>query len=140
VPVKINPHKLRGPWTDGYALDVHTTNSTMVGHNAYGRAVFDTVRSPLGESLYRLNNRGDKTALAELIDTAGAFVKSWGVQVEALVPVPPSNTTRRHRSLKTFLITRSAQRYLETPFPSMPPGRKVSIYSSSMTFTGQAPR
>jgi predicted amidophosphoribosyltransferase len=59
--------------------------------------VFDTVRSPLGELLYRLKNRGDQTALAELIDTAGAFVKSWGVQVEALVPVPPSNTTRRHQ-------------------------------------------
>jgi hypothetical protein len=36
VPAKINPRKLRGPWTDGYALDVHTTSSTMIGHNAYG--------------------------------------------------------------------------------------------------------
>ena len=47
MPAKINPRKLRGPWTDGYALDVHTTSSTMIGHNAYGHAVFDTVRSPL---------------------------------------------------------------------------------------------
>jgi hypothetical protein len=44
VPVSMNPRKLLGPWTDGYALDVHTVSSTMIGHNAYGHAVFDTLR------------------------------------------------------------------------------------------------
>ena len=54
MSVKINPHKLNGPWSDGSALDVHTTSSTMIGHNAFGHPVFDTTRSPLGELLYKL--------------------------------------------------------------------------------------
>ena len=97
MSVKINPHKLRGPWSDGYALDVHTTSSTMVGHNAFGHAVFDTVRSPLGELLYRLKNRGDETVIPEIVDTAATFLKRWGVRVDAVVPVPPSNTTRKRQ-------------------------------------------
>ena len=96
-PVNINPHKLHGPWTEGYALDVHTTSSTMIGHNAYGHAVFDTVRSPLGELLYRLKNRGDQTAIPEIVYIAGEFLKRWGPQVDAIVPVPPSNTARKQQ-------------------------------------------
>jgi competence protein ComFC len=97
VSVKINPHKVRGPWSDGYALDVHTMGSTMVGHNALGHPVFDTVRSPLGELLYRLKNRGDETVIPEIVDTAATFLKGWGVKIDAIVPVPPSNTTRKRQ-------------------------------------------
>jgi hypothetical protein len=60
-------------------LDVHTISSTMIGHNEYGHAVFDTVRSPLGELLYGLKNRGDQAAIPEIVDTAGAFVKRLGL-------------------------------------------------------------
>src|ERR1035441_9820644 len=60
MAAKINPRKLRGPWTGGYALDVHTTSSTMIGHNAYGHAVFDTVRSPSEESWGSISNPGDR--------------------------------------------------------------------------------
>ena len=93
MPVIINPHNLRGPWSDGYALDVHTTSSTMIGHNAFGHPVFDTARSPLGELLYRLKNRGDETVIPEIIDTTATFLRGWGVRIDAVVPVPPSNTT-----------------------------------------------
>ena len=85
----------------------------MVGHNAYGHAVFDTLRSPLGELLYLLKNRGDQTALAEIVDPAGAFVKGWGVQVEALVPVPPSNTTRKHQPV--IGVAAALSKYLRVP-------------------------
>jgi competence protein ComFC len=113
VPVKINPRKLHGPWTDAYALDVHTTSSTMIGYNAYGHAVFDTVRSPLGELLYRLKNRGDQTAISEIVTTAGEFVKKWGLQVDAVVPVPPSNTARKHQPV--IGVARALGEYLGVP-------------------------
>jgi len=113
LPVKTNPRKLRGPWTDGYALDVHTISSTMIGHNEYGHTVFDTVRSPLGELLYRLKNRGDQTAIPEIIDTAGAFVKRLGLQVDAVVPVPPSNTARKHQPV--IGVARALSEYLRVP-------------------------
>jgi predicted amidophosphoribosyltransferase len=113
VPAKINPRKLRGPWTGGYALDVHTTSSTMIGHNAYGHAVFDTVRSPLGELLYRLKNRGDQTAIPEILAAAGEFVKRWAIHVDAIVPVPPSNTARKHQPV--IGVARALSEYLGVP-------------------------
>jgi competence protein ComFC len=97
VPVEINPRKLRGPWSGGYALDVHTLGSTFLGHNAFGHPEFATTRSPLGDLLYRLKNGGDQTVVPEIIETVAAFLKGWGPQVDAIVPVPPSNTRRKHQ-------------------------------------------
>jgi predicted amidophosphoribosyltransferase len=94
MPAKINPRKLRGPWSDGYALDVHTTSSTMIGHNTYGHPVFDTQRSALGDLLYRLKNRGDQTVIEPIVETMMGFLKTWNPRVDAIVPVPPSNKAR----------------------------------------------
>jgi competence protein ComFC len=113
MPIKINPRKLRGPWADGYALDVHTVSSTMVGYNAYGYAVFDTLRSPLGELLHRLKNRGDETVVPEIAAAAGVFVEKWGLEVDAIVPVPPSNTTRKHQPV--IAVAAALGEYLRMP-------------------------
>jgi len=97
VPVAINPRKLRGPWSAGYALDVHTLGSTFLGHNAFGHPEFDTKRTPLGDLLYRLKNNGDQTVVPEIIETVAAFFERWGINVDAIVPVPPSNMRRKHQ-------------------------------------------
>ena len=55
------------------------------------------MRSPLGELLYRLKNRGDESVVPEIVDTAATFLNGWGVRLDALVPVPPSNTTRKRQ-------------------------------------------
>ena len=85
----------------------------MIGHNAYGHAVFDTVRSPLGELLYRLKNRGDQTTIPDIVATAGEFVKGWGVQVDAVVPVPPSNTARKNQPV--IEVARALSQHLRAP-------------------------
>jgi hypothetical protein len=95
MPVKVNPRKLRGPWTDGFALDVHTTGSNFLGYNAYGHPEFDTARSPLGDLVYRLKNRGDRSAIEPIVETVVEFLKTWHLKVDAIVPVPPSNTRGR---------------------------------------------
>jgi len=69
----------------------------MIGHNAFGHPVFATTRPPVGELLYKLKNRGDAAAMAEIVDAAAAFLKGWGVGLDAMVPVPPSNTSRKHQ-------------------------------------------
>jgi len=33
----------------------------------------------------------------EITETVAAFLKGWGPQVDAIVPVPPSNTRRKHQ-------------------------------------------
>ena|SRR2546430_1363759 len=95
MPVKVNPRKLRGPWTDGFALDVHTTGSNFLGYNAYGHPEFDIARSPLGDLVYRLKNRGDRSAIEPIVETVVEFLKTWHLKVDAIVPVPPSNTRGR---------------------------------------------
>ena len=89
--VKIDPMKLSGPWADGYVLErQHTLSSDFVGHDSFGNPQFDTKRSELGELVYRLKNRGDKSTLAAIAETAVQFIKGWNPPFDVIVPVPPS--------------------------------------------------
>jgi len=97
MAVKINPRNLRGPWAGGFALDAHTTGSTFLGYNAYGHPEFDTRRSPLGELVYRLKNRGDRSSIEPIVETVVTFLNRWNPKVDLIVPVPPSNTARKNQ-------------------------------------------
>ncbi len=86
--------KLRGVWQAGYALDLHTFSSTFLGYDSFGHQVFDTKRSAIGELLYRLKYGRDRTTLDSIAETVTEFLRNWNIEVDALVPVPPSNRTR----------------------------------------------
>jgi competence protein ComFC len=88
--IHIHPQEIKGAWDEGYVLDVHTISSTMIGYNEFGHAEFDTQRSELGEIVYRLKYKGDKGAIASIVEAVVPFVKSWGIHPDALVPMPPS--------------------------------------------------
>ena len=89
--VKIDPLKLTGPWADGHVLErQHTISSEFIGYDSNGHAQFDTKRSELGELVFRLKNRSDRTTLDPIADTAAEFVLASGIQFDAVVPVPPS--------------------------------------------------
>ena len=91
MSVEINPRRLRGPWDDGYALDVHTRSSTFLGYDQFGHPRFDTMRSPVGELLYQLKYRHDHAAVFPLADAAVTFLgQVWKPPIEAIVTVPPS--------------------------------------------------
>ncbi len=85
-----NRQRIYGNWVSGLALDVHTVSSVHLGINEFGHDVFDTTRSELGELLYRLKYRGDKSAAQEIIDTAAAFLERHRSKFDILIPVPPS--------------------------------------------------
>lgn len=91
MSVQINPKTLRGEWKQGFALDVHTTGSTFIGHNEFGHPVFDTTRSPLGELLYRLKYKNDGTVTEEIGDTVAEFIQSSKIGIDAIIPMPASN-------------------------------------------------
>lgn len=88
--VNIRPMQIPGRWRAGYVLDYHTVSSTYLGDDEYGHAMFDTKRSEVGELLYRLKYRSDKSALGELVEIAARFVREWNPGVTVLIPVPPS--------------------------------------------------
>lgn len=86
----INPKEIAGTWDAGYVLDKHTISSTMIGYNEFGHPEFDTQRSPLGELVYKLKYKGDKVALPAIVETAAAFITSWDIKPDVIVPLPPS--------------------------------------------------
>lgn len=102
-----NPQKLTtGPWDDGYVLDFHSISSTPTGDPYYP---FDTKRTELGELLYRLKYRGDRTAIESIAKIAGKFVKSWNPPIKYIVPAPPS----LHRESQPVVdIARALGKYL----------------------------
>jgi competence protein ComFC len=123
---KYQARKLKGSWKDGYALDVHTTSSVMIGHNEYGHPQFDTTYSEVGALMNRLKYRGDKTTLADLVDTAASFIRDWKLDITAIVPVPP---TKVYRTFQPVLA-------LSTELASV---LKVPILKSAVRKTKQIP-
>ncbi|MFP5284521.1 MAG: ComF family protein [Thermoanaerobaculia bacterium] len=91
---QIHPRRIKGVWTDGYVLDLHSTGSTLLGHNEFGHPEFETHRTEMGELLYRLKYRGDASALTGILETAGEFIQDWGVKFSMIVPVPPTAVRR----------------------------------------------
>lgn len=107
--ISFDPVRIPGRWREGYALDLHTAQSTFLGDDEYGHARFDTKRSAAGELLYRLKYKGDlsglrPSAVGELVEAAALFVRSWAPPIDILVPVPASRT----RSLQPVLAVGEA--------------------------------
>lgn len=91
----INPIRLSGPWDEGFALDFHTVGSQYLGDDAYGRPQFETTRTPIGELLYKLKYRSDRSTVEALCQTAAEFIEDRGWDLNLIVPVPPSRSGRR---------------------------------------------
>jgi predicted amidophosphoribosyltransferase len=77
-----HPFALKGPWDIGWALDYH---SRYVG------ATWE--RGELGQLLYRLKYKQDKSVLSDLAAQLSAFAKGRPplMEVEAIVPVPSTS-------------------------------------------------
>jgi competence protein ComFC len=97
MSIKINPRKIKGNWQEGYALDLHTTGSTFLGHDAFGNPQFDTSRTPLGDLLYQLKYRFDPAAVELIVATVVEFLQQWKPKVDIIIPVPASNTARKQQ-------------------------------------------
>lgn len=73
--IKISPMQIVGEWTEGYALDIHIFKSIFLGHDEYGHPQFDNIRSEMGELVYRLKYRSDKSVIPTISETAAIFIK-----------------------------------------------------------------
>lgn len=92
--VEINPKRITGNWTEGFALDFHTVSSEYIGDDEYGHPQFDTKRSEIGELLFKLKYREDESVLGDLVATVCQFIKSTNWHVDLIVSVPPSRAER----------------------------------------------
>jgi predicted amidophosphoribosyltransferase len=73
---------------------LQTTSSEFRGYNAYGHPEFTTVRSPIGEYLYKLKYRGDRSAMDPIVEALRGFIEQWKIKAEVLVPAPHSTPGR----------------------------------------------
>lgn len=91
--INISPIKLSGNWFEGFALDLHTLSSEFSGYDEFGHEFFDTKRSAIGELLYRLKYKSDKSSLKEILDVTVNFLNNkWKISgiLDGILPVPPS--------------------------------------------------
>ena len=94
---EVHPILLRGPWTQGYALDRQVLRSIYTGDNEFGHPTFDTTRTEIGEAMYQLKYRSNRDILPEIVETASAFVRSYytnDVTIDDIVSVLPSDESR----------------------------------------------
>jgi len=92
--IKISPRQIKGRWTSGYALDLHTLSSVFIGYNEYGHEQFDNEYSDMGELLNRLKYKSDKSVISIIVDISVEFLKSKNWSLDLIIPVPPSREAR----------------------------------------------
>jgi len=85
---KINPIKLDGIWTEGYALDKHTISSEFLGTDEYGHNQFNTIRSDIGQLLYELKYKANIEKVVEIISLIKPFLLKWGIanKIDIILP------------------------------------------------------
>ncbi len=94
--MNIDPKPITGNWAHGWALDQHTVRSTSGISDGIGIPVFETERSEIGEALYKLKYRGDRTQVEPIARTVAGFVRGRAEleSIKAVLAVPPSDTRR----------------------------------------------
>lgn len=88
--MKTDPRTIAGPWKAGFTLDAHTVSSEFLGYNEQGYPKYDTVRSEIGERLYKLKYQNDASAISQLARVAADFIAAKRLPIEVVVPLPPS--------------------------------------------------
>lgn len=80
-------------WDNGISLDKHTISSTPIGRNEAGYMQFDTVRTPIGEALFKLKYRDDFSQVDFLARSVASALE--GRRFDMLIPMPASKQRSR---------------------------------------------
>lgn len=104
-----NIQVLEGGWIKGFSLDIHTIKSAFMYDGA-----FETERTYIGELLYNIKYRFDRSKIKELVEIiTSEFHRLFGNQIDVIVPVPPSNLKRPFQPL--FEIAKELSSQIQIP-------------------------
>lgn len=97
--MKINPKEIKGSWAFGWALDVHTLSSIPIGPNEFGHMQFDNTYSEIGEAIFKLKYRNDKSQVDIIVQVVTDFIKSNPElsDICAICATLPSDTSRAYQ-------------------------------------------
>jgi competence protein ComFC len=117
MKMRIDPQRITGNWTHGWALDRHTVRSTQGGDRDSGYAVFQTERSELGEALYELKYRGDREQVGPIARTIAEFIRGRSelADIRAILAVPPSDTRRSFQPVEALAARIGSELGLPAP-------------------------
>ncbi|MDF4588262.1 ComF family protein [Vibrio parahaemolyticus] len=87
-----NPLEFKGDWDDSLVLDKHVLHSECIGEYPDGRPQFDTTRTEVGEAIFQLKYRDNDEFVEELADTMAGQISEFFGDVDAIVPMPASQT------------------------------------------------
>lgn len=115
--MNIDPKNILGNWANGWALDRHTLGSTASGSEGSGHPDFDTERTELGEALFKLKYRNDRSQVRPIARTIADFILSRSelADIAAVLAVPPSDTRRSFQPLQA--LTACIGSHLNLPSP-----------------------
>lgn len=101
-------YEIHGKWRKGYALDLHTVASTYLGPDEFGHERFENTRSEIGEFIYQLKYRNDKTGIPKIINLLKNIT---GIEkFDFIIPVPSSNKSRTFQPVDEIAAALGAQR------------------------------
>ena len=107
MALNVSLRQIHGPWDDGWVLDKHTKSSVCLGQNEYGRTVFETTRTDVGESTYQLKYQKDWSQSKPLAQAIAEFILPKYPKIGFIVPMPAS--THRPRQPVTEVANELGQ-------------------------------
>lgn len=110
----INPIKLIGSWTEGYALDYHVLSSEYLGVDAFGKDIFETKRTIMGELLYEFKYHYDFSKLNDIMELVTPFLVEWEIsdKIDTILSAPAS---KRRSMQPVYELSKKIGTYLNKP-------------------------
>lgn len=91
-----------GNWKKGFAYDEHTLSSYYLGPDQFGHDRWETERTEMGELVYQLKNKNDKSAVGKIVDL---LEKYKGIEnFDAIIPVPSTKKNRAYQPVDEIAI------------------------------------
>lgn len=87
--------ELIGNWKKGFAFDVHTLSSVYLGVNEQGYEQWENTRSEMGELLYHLKYKSDRSIVDNIVRL---LEKIKGIEtMDCIIPIPSTKKTRPYQ-------------------------------------------
>ena len=111
----INPIKLTGIWTEGYALDKHMVSSKYIGEDVFGHKQFDNEYTEIGTLLYKMKYNGHYDTSLDILNLATPFLDEWmhNKKIDIILPAPPT----KHRDIQPiYIIAETIAKHYGIPY------------------------
>jgi len=108
-------YEIKGNWDWGRSIDLHTLKSVPIEMDNYGNVVkWDTTRSEIGELVYQLKYKQDKSVVSKIVDLVLNQIHFQNIDNLILIPAPPSKLDREFQPV--FLIVEELAKRLNVPY------------------------